>query len=172
MQALRLLSLCLGVLPVIPLHAASTAADPLDKLAAYAGTWQTDIQNFKTPYSNVSRDKTRLENHCWRSNQFYVCNQVADGKSVVVLVFTYLASKGYYVSHAVPGDDTDGHMGRLYIHDNVWTYPWEFNDQGKLVYFRVVNTFVKPGEIDYRQEYSLDHKTWMLMGSGHEVKVR
>lgn len=171
MHPLRLLSLCLGFLSAVPVYAAPTAPDPLDKLAAYAGTWQTDIQNLKTPYSNASRDKTRLENRCWRSNQFYVCNQVADGKSVVVLVFIYLADKGYYLSHAVPADDSEGHMGRLYIHDNVWTYPWEFNDQGKLVYFRVVNTFVKPDEIDYRQEYSEDRKTWTLMGSGHELKV-
>jgi hypothetical protein len=162
---------CLGLMSVAGVQAAAPASDPLAKIAAYAGTWQTDIENVKTPYSNTSKEKTTLTNRCWRSNQYYACNQVVDGKSVALLVFTYIAKKGVYLSHVVPDDDSEGHVGRLYIHDNVWTFPWEFNDKGKLVYFRVVNTFVKPDEIDYRQEYSEDRKTWILMGRGHEVKV-
>ncbi|HKR77616.1 MAG TPA: hypothetical protein VJR95_13245 [Rhodanobacter sp.] len=51
-----------------------------------------------------------------------------------------------------------------------WTFPWQFSDQGKTVYARVVNVFHGRDRIDYRQEYSLDRRHWTAMATGVETR--
>ncbi|MGH8378473.1 MAG: hypothetical protein ACRER7_05915, partial [Gammaproteobacteria bacterium] len=88
-------------------------------------------------------------------------------------VYTYDAKSCLYHVQSVPlGGDDPGPAGTLIIKGNVWTFPWEYQDQGKTVYFRVVNVFMTPNTIEYRQEFSTDKVHWTVMAKGHEVKIQ
>lgn len=170
-----LLLLSLLVVPFFFAHNAIAASAPigLDKIAAYAGTWKGETQNFATPYSKASHETATIQNDAWRSGDFYVIHQTVNGKLEPVLsVYTYDSKTDIYHVYGVPmtGDDP-GPAGKLIIKGNVWTFPWEYHDKGKTVYFRVVNVFTTPKTIEYRQEFSTDQIHWTVMAKGHEIKV-
>ena len=167
---MRMSCLLLIVLPA----AAAAAAPPqgLDRLAAYAGSWDTAMTHLDTPYSKAGSERHRLDNDCWRSDTFYACRQSVDGKSQALLVFTYDAAQDRYASYpVVPGSDR-AHAGVLLIHGREWVFPWDGTEQGKTTHYRVVNTWSSPDSIEFRQEYSADGKTWTTMATGHETRIR
>lgn len=148
----------------------------IEKIAAYAGTWAVDIQHLDTPYSKAGHDHNILRNDCWRSGAYFVCNQYVDGDSKALLVFTYDAKADRYTSYPVPADGNEAGKGTLLIRGNTWTYPWEVKegetkDGGKTTYFRVVNTWVKPDAIEFRQEFSTDNVKWTEMAHGLEKRT-
>lgn len=154
--------------------AAASAPAGLDKIAAYAGTWKGQTEKFSTPYSTAGRETDTIHNDCWRSGDFYVIHQTVNGKPAPVLsVYIYDANADLYHVYGVPmnGDDP-GAAGKLIIKGNVWIFPWEYNNKGKTVYFRVVNVFTTPKTIEYRQEFSNDKVHWTLMAKGTEIKTR
>ena len=67
--------------------AAADAPSPLDRLNIFAGTWKSDTQTFKTPYSEEGSSSYTLVNQCWKAGAFFVCNQSVDGVSRTMLVF-------------------------------------------------------------------------------------
>lgn len=167
----RLYSFCalIALVLVTSLANAAPAVSGLDKIEAYAGTWKTEAEHFSTPYSKAGQETTTLKNDCWRSGDFYACHQIVNGKSAALLVFTYDATSGIYHSYAIPANGGEpGLGGELIIKGNVWTFPWQFIDKGKTIYFRVINVFTTPHTIEYRQEYSADKLHWTLMAKGFE----
>ena len=153
---------------------AAPAPAGLDKIAAYDGTWKGETEHFNTPYSKAGHETATIHNDCWRSGDFYVIHQTVNGKPQAVLsVYTYDAKADLYHVYGVPvnGDDP-GAAGKLIIKDNVWTFPWEYNDKGKTIYFHVVNVFTTPTTIEYRQEFSADKIHWTVMAKGYEAKVQ
>lgn len=170
-----LASLALSALALVAAFAnAKPGPVGLDKIAAYAGTWKGETENFATAYSKASHETAMIHNDSWRSGDFYVIHQIVNGKPAPVLsVYTYDAKADLYHVNSVPTDGSDpGPAGKLIIKDNVWTFPWEYTDKGKTVYFRVVNVFTTPKAIEYRQEYSTDQVHWTVMGKGTEHKIR
>ncbi|MDE1886652.1 MAG: hypothetical protein KGI32_00785 [Gammaproteobacteria bacterium] len=151
---------------------AASAPAGLDKIAAYAGTWKGETEKFNTSYSTAGHETDTIHNDCWRSGDFYVVHQTVNGKPAPVLsVYTYDSKAGVYRVSSVPvnGDDP-GPAGQLIIKGNVWTFPWEYNNKGKTVYFRVVNVFTTPKTIEYRRKYSTDKIHWTVMARGHELR--
>ena len=149
--ALVAIALTLGM---CPLRAAPESPNGLDKIAAYAGTWKGQTENLKTPYSKAGKETAEIRNDCWRSGDFYVIHQVVNGKPAMVLsVYTYDAKTNAYHVYAVPTDGSDpGPPGKLVIKGNVWTFPWQDEHAGKTTWFRLVNVFTTPTNIEYRQE--------------------
>ncbi len=172
-----ILSTALALVGVAAISAPSFAADAyfpagLDKVALYNGTWHLSADHFDTPFSKASHEETTLRNDCFRSAGFYACNQVVNGDSVAMLVFTYDAKADTYTSHVVPASGGDGGTGKLLIKDNVWTFPWESTDNGKTTYFHVINVMTGTDAIEYRMEFSTDKEHWTLMAKGHEARVK
>jgi hypothetical protein len=151
--------------------AQKTDAQGIEKIAAYAGTWAVDIQHVETPYSKAGHDHNTLRNDCWRSGPYFACNQYVDGDSKALLVFTCDAKADRYTSYPVPEDGNEAGKDALLIRGNTWTYPWETKDGGKTTSFRVVNTWVKPDEIEFRQEFSVDNVKWSEMAHGLEKRT-
>lgn len=152
---------------------AQAAPSGVAAIAAYAGSWRGTTEKFATPYSKAGKTSDTLHNDCWSDSDFYVCRQIVNGKPAPVLsVYTYDAKTDIYHVYSVPayGGDTAS-SGELIIKGNVWTFPWEYQHDGKTTYFRVVNTWSSPSTIEYRQEFSADKIHWMLMAKGREVKV-
>ena len=143
----------------------------LGKIAAYAGTWKTQTGHFDTLFSKAGKDSAIIRNHCWRSGNYYACHQYVNGDSKALLVFTYdVKDDSYTVYPIVAGDDTV-QPGKLLIHGNVWTFPWEAQEKGKTTYFRVINIFTAVDTISHREEFSMDNIHWFPMAQGFEQKI-
>lgn len=156
------------------LSTAASAADPqgLDKLAAYAGSWNTEMRHLDTPFSKAGSEHATLRNDCWRSAGFYACDQFVNGESKAFLVFLYDPAADRYTSYPIFPGAGEVHPGVLIIKGQVWTFPWDNTQDGKTTHFRAVNTWTSPDSIEFRQEYSSDGVNWTVMEEGHETRVK
>ena len=158
---------------LIPIFCLNCRAESsgLDKISAYAGRWKIETTHFETAFSKAGSDSTTLKNECWRSAGFYVCDQIVNGDSKALVIFTYDEKTGTYASNNVTADGVSRGGGKLLITGSTWTFPWEKESEGKTVYFRVVNIFTSPDAIEYRQEFSRDKVQWTVMAKGSEKKL-
>ncbi|MGA9854919.1 MAG: hypothetical protein WBR29_06565 [Gammaproteobacteria bacterium] len=143
----------------------------LDKLAVYAGTWKTETGHFDTPFSKAGKDSATIKNDCWRSGDYYACNQYLNGKSKVLLIYTYDAKHDTYTVYPIVAGDANVQPDKLIIHGNVWTFPWETKEKGKTIYFHVIDAFTAIDTIEHREEYSMDKVRWYPMAQGYEKKL-
>jgi len=151
--------------------AAAEGPSGIEKILVYQGTWKTETEHFTTRFSKAAKESLTLRNDCWRSAGFFVCDQFINGESKALMVFTYNAKTDTYNSSSVPAAGGEGGSGKLLIKGNVWTFPWQDKQDGKTVYFRVVNTFTTPGTIEYRQEFSENQQHWTVTAEGLEHKL-
>jgi hypothetical protein len=163
----------LGAIAVLWCGPASAAGAPpgLDTLRAYQGTWQMHVVHYKTKYSKAGAESSTVRNDCWRSGDFYACDQFVKGVSGALLVFTYDAAHGVYHSNVVTPAGAPAGSGTLLISGNRWTFPWQDKDAGKTVYIRIINTFTNPDTIEYRREYSYDKIHWVVTATGTEHRT-
>ena len=153
-----------------PSPGGAAGGDPLAALAVYAGTWRLHIDHVRTEFSRARAETMIVKNVCWRSTDYYACNQIVDGNSAALVVFTHAPDAKQYTSTTIVPNGAP-HTGSLAIDGATWTYPWQETDaKGKLVYLRVVNTFTGPGAIAYRQEFSRDKRHWTVTARGLETK--
>lgn len=171
MNRIYAIAVCACLALATAMAGAAPVAAGLDKIAVYAGTWKTTTQHFATPYSKAGRENATLRNDCWRSAGFYACDQFVNGASRALIVFIYDAKHDLYHSYAIPAGSGRVFAGTLIIKGNRWTYPNEYTNHGKTVYFRTVNVFSKPDSIEYRQEFSTDKVRWTVMAKGTEHKL-
>jgi hypothetical protein len=177
----RLLQLCylalicsisLAVSSFAQTAAPSKPSADIDPLWAYAGTWQVTIDHFDTAHSKASHEQTTLRNACWRDGGYMACNQYIDGDSKVLIVFTYTGKNGVYTSYQVPRNGEEPGKSALLLEGNTWTFPWQTGEGDKATLFRVVNIFLSPDRIDFRQEFSTDGVHWTAMAHGVETKLK
>jgi hypothetical protein len=155
---------------VAPATAAAFATG-LDRLAAYAGTWMTEVGHFETPFSKAGKNSATIKNDCWLSDNYYVCNHYINGNSKTLLVYTYDPKDDTYTVYPIIAGENEVRPGKLIIHGNVWTFPWDKKEKGKTIYFRVTNVFTAVDTIEYREEYSMDSMHWYPMAQGYEKKL-
>ncbi len=150
---------------------AADAPAPLDRLNVFAGTWKSEVQNFKTAYSEESSGTTTLVNQCWKTGAFFVCNQTVDGVSRAMLVFSFKGGDTYNEVE-VSADSGHGANGTLLVDGGVWTFPGQFHRLGELVYVRTMNIYSGNDSLDFREEFSTDQQTWTVMSKGHETRIK
>jgi hypothetical protein len=158
---------CLAQTPAL-----STSPADIAPLWVYAGTWAVTIDHFDTAHSKASHEQTTLRNACWKDGGYVPCNQYIDGDSKVLIVFTYSGKNGVYASYQIPLHGEEPGTGKLIIEGNTWTFPWQTGEGDKTTWFRVVNVFLTPDRIDFRQEFSTDNVHWTAMAHGIETKVK
>lgn len=104
-----------------------------------------------------------VRNECWRSIDYYACHQFVNGKS---------AESWCIPTHVIVGGTAPASGGILQISGNTWTYPWQDKDEsGKTLHARIVNTFRDSNTIAFRQEVSLDDRTWIRTADGEEHRL-
>jgi hypothetical protein len=140
-------------------------------IEVYKGTWKVSSVTLDTPHSKAGKDEKTLRNDCWRSAGYYACNQFVDGKSQVLIVYTYNPDRNRYTTYIVPQDGSPASSGTLQIQGDTWIYPWEVTDKGTTVYHRVVNIVKSPNSIQFRSEFSTDKTNWTPTMTGSEVRV-
>ncbi|KAA6463148.1 hypothetical protein DYQ86_07430 [Acidobacteria bacterium AB60] len=148
----------------------SPSAD-IDQLWKYAGTWHIQTESVDSPYSKAGKQTSTLQNDCWRTAGYVACRQIVDGDSKILLVFTCGRPDHTCTSYQIPADGSPASNGTLRIEGNTWTFPWQMpGKDGKTTYFRVVNVWLNPETIEFRQEYSTDQAHWTATMTGHETK--
>jgi hypothetical protein len=148
-----------------------TAPLGIDPIMAYAGVWKIETDHLDTPYSKASHDSSTVKNACWKSGGYIVCNQFVNGQSSVLLIYTFVEKENSYRTYQVPHGGGEPGSGTLFIDGNTFEYPWKVTSPDHAMYFRVVNVFTSPDQIEYRQEFSADKQHWVVMAKGTEKKV-
>jgi hypothetical protein len=155
-------------------HAApadSSAVSDVGVFARYSGTWQMQLTKVQTPYSKPSNESMTVKNDCWRSEIFYVCDQIIDGMPKALIVFFHNAEEKRFGSFPITASSDAVHPGDVLVEGNTITFPWQINDNGKTISMRIVNTFTTADTMEFRQEYSEDGQKWTPMATGTEHKV-
>lgn len=143
----------------------------IDAVSAYAGTWSVIIDHVDTPYSKAGHEESTLRNDCWKSGAYLACRQSVDGSPKILLIFTCKPDGQDCTSYQIPPDGGQAGSGKVLLENNTWTFPWTTSENGKTVYFRVVNVWPSSTTIEFRQEYSFDQVHWTAMATGHETQT-
>lgn len=154
----------------VPLFAQSTP-NPMDVVLAYRGTWRAELDHLDATSGKSSRESSVIHNICWKSNEFAACNQVVNGESKILIVYTYNATESFYSSNMILPNGVAAGKGKLIVSGNTWIFPWQSEEQGKTTYYRVVNEFTSRTHIEVRQEYSTDKVHWTQTMRGKEDKI-
>src|SRR5262249_42868113 len=158
-----------------PVARSAAPAAPADSgagvFARYAGTWKVQLTHVETPYSKPGPETMTVKNDCWRSEVFYVCDQIIDGAPKALIVFFHNAEDNTYGSFPITANSENVHRGEVLVDGKTIVFPWQVNDNGKAVRMRIVNVFTGADAMDFRQEYSLDGKDWKPMSTGVEHRV-
>ena len=160
-----------ATLLVALLYVPAARAAGVEVIQAYTGTWKIQTEHFATRFSKAGTESSTLKNDCWSSAGYFACDQFVNGESKDLIIFTRDPKEDIYHSYSVPADGGEAQSGKLLIKGNVWTFPWEDKQDGKTIYFHVVNVFTAPGAIEYRQEFSEDQVHWTVMAKGLERKT-
>lgn len=151
---------------------AQVKAGGLDALKVLAGTWKADGEAFDTEFSKASKDTSTLHNDCWQSGEFYACDQIVDGVSRALIVFSLSEKDGTFNNYAIQaGGAPAGPGGILTISGNTWTYAPRQNADAKPPFFRTVNVFDGSSTIHYKIEFTRDNQTWTKTREGIERRV-
>ncbi len=151
--------------------AANSAPVGIDALSAYTGTWNTVIDHVDTAYSKAGHEEATLQNDCWKSGTYLACRQSVNGDPKILLVYSCKPDGQDCISYQIPPDGSQAGSGKVLLHNNTWTFPWTISENGKRVYFRVVNVWTSPATIEFRQEFSFDQVHWTAMATGHETRA-
>lgn len=146
-----------------------TSLSGLEKLKVLAGTWKSDGQAYDTEFSKAAKDTSTLNNDCWQSGEFYACDQIVNGASRALIIFTFNAKDGTYNNYAVQAGGAPARPGGiLTIEGNTWTYSQRPDPDAKPPFFRTVNVFDGDSTIHYKLEFTRDNKTWTTTRDGVE----
>ena len=151
--------------------AATNPPDAIGKIGVYAGAWKSRIVHYRTTYTKARIENLAVRNDCWRSSSYYVCDQFVNGKSAAFIVYTYNASQRLYHLQVISKDGNPPVAGVLTIQGNTWTFPWQYQDKGKMVFIRIVNVFPNRDTIDFHEAFSFDQIHWTATADGIERRV-
>jgi hypothetical protein len=162
--------------PAQPAHRAApadtaTTANDVGVFARYSGTWLMQLTKVQAPYSKPSNESMTVKNDCWRSEIFYVCDQIIDGAPKALIVFFHNAEEKRFGSFPITASSGVVHPGDVLVEGNTITFPWQINDNGKTISMRIVNIFTTADTMEFRQEYSEDGQKWTPMATGIEHKI-
>jgi hypothetical protein len=153
------------------LVASAAGAAEVETFARIAGTWKMQINYVESAHSKARQESMTVKNDCWRSDFFYVCNQIIDEKSRALIVFFYDPVAKRYGSYPIAVGADTVHPANVLVDEKSITFPYDMQDNGKPVHMRIVNTFTTPDTIDFKQEYSEDGQKWIAMATGVEHRV-
>jgi hypothetical protein len=155
----------------LPKTSAQTMPPSLQKLTVLSGTWKATGKTYATDFSKEGADNSTLHNDCWQSGMFYACDQIVDGDSKALIVFTPGAKDGTFVNYGI-APPNPANAGRLVIEGNKWTYGGVIEGE-KAPYWRTLNTFDTANgttTIHYTVQFSKDGTNWITMKDGIETK--
>ena len=160
---------------VIALASLSAAAqkpadDPVKKLGAFLGKWQTE-----GTFANGGKVHSELECRWSPQHGYLICEQqVTMGAAVTrqLTVYSYNASKAEYGYASFQGDAPEPSVGVIQINGNEWLYSSSVENNGKKTLVRTTNEFTDPKAEIFKVMLSDDGGvTWkaVLQGAAHKI---
>jgi hypothetical protein len=151
---------------------AQLAPAGLDKLKVLSGTWKSGGQAYDTEFSKAAKDTSTLHNDCWQSGEFYAFDQIVDGVSRALIIFSFNTKDGTCNNYAIQTGGAPARPGGIVtIAGNTWTYGARTDPEERLPFFRTVNVFDGDSTIHYKLEFTRDNKTWTTR-EGIERRVK
>lgn len=150
--------------------AAKTEDDPVQKLGAFLGKWQTD-----GTFANGGKVHSELECRWSPQRRYLVCEQqVSMGNNVTdqLTVYGYDSKSAKYTYSSFQGNGAAPSTGMLEIKGNVWVYNSSFQSNGKRTDILTTNEFTDAKTEQFKVALSEDGGvTWKtgLQGSAHKV---
>jgi hypothetical protein len=160
---------------VIALLAAAPAraADGVEALGRFEGSWQSSATALATPYSKAAT--TTGDTTCaWSlARDFLICQQTvtSDGQlthDVAIYTYDTAGAKYHFYAARVNGVSDVG----ITVDTTGIMYSNTFSDGGKNVTIRTLNVWDDPDHYRFWTEFTTDgtHWTKMLDGTAHRVK--
>lgn len=146
------------------------ADDPVNKLGAFLGKWQTE-----GTFSNGGKVHSELECRWSPQHGYLICEQqVTMGTAVSrqLTVYSYNASKAEYGYASFQGDAPAPSVGVIQINGKEWLYSSSVENSGKKTLVRTTNEFTDPKTEVFKVLLSDDGGvTWktVLQGAAHKV---
>jgi hypothetical protein len=138
-------------------------------IKVYEGTWTVVSAH---TMAGQGRPDT-IVNHCNEGTAFYTCEQVVNGKSLALIVYTATDDPTKFHSQPVLPDGQAVGRGDLTILGDHWTFLGSGKDaEGKETFYRTENLFTGRDKIHFEQYESGDKKTWVKKNEGDEVRVQ
>ena len=138
-------------------------------IKVYEGTWTVVSAH---TMAGEGRPDT-IVNHCNEGTAFYTCEQVVNGKSLALIVYTATDDPTKFHSQPVLPDGQAVGRGDLTILGDHWTFLGSRTDAtGKETFYRTENLFTGRDKIHFEQYESGDNKTWVKKNEGDEVRVQ
>jgi hypothetical protein len=151
---------------LLMLAAASAAFTPIK---VYEGTWTVVSAH---TMAGEGRPDT-IVNHCTEETAFYTCEQVVNGKSLALIVFTATDDPTKFHTQPIFPSGQAAGRGDLTIVGDHWTFSSSGAQSGeKQVFYRTENFFTGRDKIHFEQYESVDNKTWVKKNEGDEVRVQ
>jgi hypothetical protein len=161
--------LCMALMGAI-VAAQKPADDPLKKLGAFLGTWQTEGS-----FANGAKVRSELECRWSAQHGYLICEQqVTIGMAVTrqLTVYSYNASKAEYAYASFQGDAPAPSVGVIQINGNEWIYSSSVENNGKKTLVRTTNEFTDSKTELFKVMLSDDGGvSWkpVLQGAAHKV---
>jgi hypothetical protein len=137
-------------------------------IRVYEGTWTVISAH---TMAGEGRPDT-VVNHCNEETAFYTCEQVVNGKSIALIVFTATDDPTKFHTQPVLTNGQAAGLADLTIVGDHWTFlSTGTNDSGRQVFYRTENIFTGRDKIHFEQYESGDKKSWVKKNEGDEVRV-
>ena len=142
-------------------------ADPVKKLGAFLGKWQTE-----GIFGNGTKAKSELVCRWSPQNRYLVCEQdvtLSSGHSHQLTVYGYNEKTGKYSFLTLQDNAGKPASGDVEIKDNVWAYDLAVDDKTQV---RTLNEFTTPKTEVFKVFVSDDHgANWRLtlQGTAHKI---
>ncbi len=155
----------------IAVMAQKSTDDPVKKLGAFVGKWQSE----GTLTSGGGKIQSELECRWSPQNRYLVCEQQVHMGGAVndqLTVYGYDSAAGKYYYSNFQGKSAGASTGMLEIDGNLWTYNSSFEKDGKRNQIRTTNEFTDPKTEVFKVNFSEDGgATWKLalQGTAHKI---
>jgi hypothetical protein len=137
-------------------------------LKVYEGSWKISAAH---TMAGEGKPDT-LVNHCTEGMAYFACEQVVNGKSLALIVFTATDDPSKFHSQPVLPNGQSTGRGDLTIAGDHWSFLGNGkDDSGKETFYRTENFFTGRGKIHFEQYESADNKTWVKKNEGDEVRL-
>lgn len=168
-MAKKVLFLLLVVLAGVHLSAQTAAPDPVKKLGAFLGKWESE-----GTFANGNKVTSSIDCRWSPLRDYLICEQrvkLGDEERQQLTVYTYSAEDKIYFASTFPDVGKHPNTSSLEIEGNKWTSFGANEVNGKRRQLRTVNQFSGKTE-SFRAEFTEDggaHWTLIVAGTAHKV---
>ena len=169
MHAGRIFTAVLLAALFINANAVQAADDPIKKLGAFVGQWQTE----GTLMGSMSVTSS-LECRWSPQGGFLICEQLikmGTGEHRQLTVYSYNAKEGGYAYTTLSDPGAKPTTGTVEIKGNVWTYAASVEAHGKTTQVRTTNEFTDAKTEVFKVASSEDGAHWVSVLEGKARKI-